>query len=115
MKIRKRNDNRNLNNYNSKVNTVSINLINAVKFNDNKNSKFLTHEIPFNNKNKNNSGNKIKTNQFSKEKEKRQIANNTNENTKKKKIIGKKNKNEKGKSNKREMYSSSDFEKIIDE
>ena len=84
MKIRKRNDNRNLNNYNSKVNTVSINLINAVKFNDNKNSKFLTHEIPFNNKNKNNSGNKIKTNQFSKEKEKRQIVNNTNENTKKK-------------------------------
>ena len=83
-KIRKRNQNRNLNNYNSKINTVSINLINTVKLKDNKNSKHLTHDIPFNSKNKNNLRDKIKSIQFSKEKVKRQIINNTNENAKKK-------------------------------
>ena len=84
IKIRKRNEYRNLNYYNSKINTVSINLINTAKLNENINSKHLTHDIPFNPKNKNNFSTKKKSVQFSKEKDKKQNINSTNENIKKK-------------------------------
>ena len=103
-KIRKRNENKiwNINNTLNGNITLSLNILNKTKFGE-KNSKNMTHDIPYMAKLTNNLVNKLKSIQYSKEKLREQIlkTGNTRQNQNKtgnvKKIINKfRNLNNKG-------------------